>query len=187
MSSIINLDRDLQYMSPGTATPVAVGPSGSPIQIATRGFQVESTHSVHNHLDTPVSIPVNNYACAGVCTINRNVTSKRVFRARGTIAASTDSIVALCIGYSSDPIGTTMSSNAHQYVVSSVDGYLNFDETIAVDPPDVANPPRPETDNILIFVMTYNGTQAQTDHSVLYSLSVQDMAVAPPEYESARR
>lgn len=185
-SSIINFDRDLQYMSPGLDLPPNVTAAGSPLDVATIGFQVVNSMSVHRSLGAVVSIPADNYACAGVCVRNPGTTSKRVYRARGYVSASDGQFVALSVGYTSDPIGLSMKVSLQQYVTAGSD-FLRFDETIAVDAPDTLTPPRPETDNLLIFIVVHNDTAAQIDKPVRYCLSVQDLGVAPPEYEAARR
>lgn len=185
-SSVVNFDRDLQYLSPGEELNPLVTAGGNPLNVATPGFQVKNSMSVHRAVGAALAIPDNNYACAGVVMSNPGTTSKRVYRARGFVAASDGQFVALAVGYSGDPISASMTSSAQQYVTVGVDT-LRFDETIAVDAPDTLNPALPATDNLLIYIVVFNGTPGQVDKSVLYSLSVQDLAVAPPEYDAARR
>jgi hypothetical protein len=180
MSSIVNFDRDLQYVGANdidrTFTEFSIGTADPVVPVGAQ--PMSQFTSIKNGDFSPLSISGDSYVCRGVSL--QSLENRQVVRLRGTCVAPEGTRVQLLLGWSETFGGSVVSSAPIETGIAGI----NFDETISAEgvTTDVTDP-----NWHVLWLAIINEDSQPAVGLVNFQMSVQDISVAPPEYEAARR
>lgn len=186
-----NFDRDLMYTGAigdnlGLGTTPALGTLSAPV-VNTNGV-VQRTGGYVNYRQENESLNALESLSLGI--MFRTVEMNSVFRVRGFARSFSDlpgtaghAPVAIIAGYNSAP-GASMALTDYAMLATVEEQSTTFDLTLAFDGFAMAADDDDHTFVIAVMFWANSGTANLRPHM---HLSVQDLRVAPPEYEAARR
>lgn len=181
-ASVTNFDRDLQFVDVSAEAQYSVIPSALSHPCPVLPAAILAHGSIKRVEMTNITLGSNQIAVSGIAV--RGDSMRRVLRARGTIIGPANAVVGLYYGHSDTVGGDLLATCPIETSRGSVN-YLNFDATICAEAS--ANTALDGFRYHVLFVKAENrGAQEQLG-SFAFQMSVQDLAVAPPEYAAARR
>lgn len=183
--SAVNFDRDLTYSGAikdnlGLGTTPTAGTFATPL-VHNSGVVQRVGGYVNWYTDVPVSIAQDETISLGVML--RTARENSVFRLRGSANHNPSSSCLIIAGYTNTPSGqvplTKFAPVMHVVTATPIDLVVALDG-VAMN--------GDEPDHTVVFALMYaNGSGEAGQFRPQVSFSVQDLRVAPPEYEAARR
>ena len=185
LGSVNNFDRDLQFaFSSAQLVPEIGGPGNQPI--ATVGNVMTSFQVIQRYGEGDFGpIPASQGAAAGVIVQPPATESlRRVYRVKGAMIAEEEDVFCLVMMGYTDTVDTVITIS-QKCLLAAGRGVLNIDVTTCIEGSYIQEPGT--NYNPVIFARFFTAGADHATGFLNYALSVQDLGIAPPEYEAARR